>query len=93
MSITRQKFCYLVVLNEKFLTLLASDLLLQIEQVLSQIGITFTEKRKQRSRSSLPTGFNSNNPTTLLTSSSDNFLQRSDIIAILRLRNRSKMTY
>ncbi|NLR15134.1 hypothetical protein F9Y84_10700 [Pseudoalteromonas peptidolytica] len=40
MSITRQKFCYLVVLNEKFLTLLASDLLLQIEQVLSQIGIT-----------------------------------------------------
>ncbi|MBE0346996.1 hypothetical protein PPEP_a3975 [Pseudoalteromonas peptidolytica F12-50-A1] len=39
MSITRQKFCYLVVLNEKFLTLLASDLLLQIEQVLSQIGI------------------------------------------------------
>ncbi|MBE0348884.1 hypothetical protein PPEP_b0740 [Pseudoalteromonas peptidolytica F12-50-A1] len=40
MSITRQKFYYLVVLNEKFLTLLASDLLLQIEQVLSQIGIT-----------------------------------------------------
>ncbi|MBE0347636.1 hypothetical protein PPEP_a2136 [Pseudoalteromonas peptidolytica F12-50-A1] len=39
MSITRQKFCYLVVLNEKFLTLLASDLFLQIEQVLSQIGI------------------------------------------------------
>ncbi|RXF05595.1 hypothetical protein D9603_03670 [Pseudoalteromonas sp. PS5] len=36
----RQKFCYLVVLNNKFLTLLASDLLLQIEQVLSQIGIT-----------------------------------------------------
>ncbi|RRS07422.1 hypothetical protein EAG18_16855 [Pseudoalteromonas sp. J010] len=36
MSITRQKFCYLVVLNKKFLTLLASDLLLQIEQVLSQ---------------------------------------------------------
>ncbi|RRS08346.1 hypothetical protein EAG18_12850 [Pseudoalteromonas sp. J010] len=40
MSITRQKFCYLVILNEKFLTLLASDLLLQIEQVLSQIGIS-----------------------------------------------------
>ncbi|MBE0346103.1 hypothetical protein PPEP_a1128 [Pseudoalteromonas peptidolytica F12-50-A1] len=39
MSITRQKFRYLVVLNKKFLTLLASDLLLQIEQVLSQIGI------------------------------------------------------
>ncbi|RXF05944.1 hypothetical protein D9603_02800 [Pseudoalteromonas sp. PS5] len=39
MSITRKKFCYLVVLNKKFLTLLASDLLLQIEQVLSQIGI------------------------------------------------------
>ncbi|MBE0375675.1 hypothetical protein PFLA_b0573 [Pseudoalteromonas flavipulchra NCIMB 2033 = ATCC BAA-314] len=39
MSITRQKFCYLVVLNEKFLTQLASDLLLQIEQVLRQIGI------------------------------------------------------
>ncbi|RZM73347.1 hypothetical protein C3B51_20770, partial [Pseudoalteromonas rubra] len=35
------KFCYLVVLNEKFLTLLASYLLLQIEQVLSEIGITF----------------------------------------------------
>ncbi|MBE0348041.1 hypothetical protein PPEP_a3137 [Pseudoalteromonas peptidolytica F12-50-A1] len=40
MSITRQKkFCYLVVLNKKFLTPLASDLLLQIEQVLSLIGI------------------------------------------------------
>ncbi|MBE0348909.1 hypothetical protein PPEP_b0770 [Pseudoalteromonas peptidolytica F12-50-A1] len=39
MSITRQKFCYLVVLNKKFLTLFASDLLLQIEQVLSQVGI------------------------------------------------------
>ncbi|RRS06694.1 hypothetical protein EAG18_21030 [Pseudoalteromonas sp. J010] len=34
-----KKFCYLVVLNKKFLTLLASDLLLQIEQVLSQIDI------------------------------------------------------
>ncbi|WP_102057870.1 hypothetical protein [Pseudoalteromonas sp. NC201] len=30
---------YLVVLNEKFLTPLASDLLLQIEQVLRLIGI------------------------------------------------------
>ncbi|RRS07565.1 hypothetical protein EAG18_16730 [Pseudoalteromonas sp. J010] len=40
MSITRQKFCYLVVLNKKFLMLLASDLLLLIEQVLSQIGIS-----------------------------------------------------
>ncbi|MBE0345542.1 hypothetical protein PPEP_a0439 [Pseudoalteromonas peptidolytica F12-50-A1] len=40
MSITRQKFCYLVVLNKKFLTRLALDLLLQIEQVLSQMGIT-----------------------------------------------------
>ncbi|ASD68555.1 hypothetical protein B1L02_17050 [Pseudoalteromonas piscicida] len=30
---------YLVVLNEKFLTQLASDLLLQIEQVLRLIGI------------------------------------------------------
>ncbi|MBE0344582.1 hypothetical protein PPEP_a4099 [Pseudoalteromonas peptidolytica F12-50-A1] len=39
MSITRQIFCYLVVLNEKFLTQLASDLLLQIEQVLRLIGI------------------------------------------------------
>ncbi|RXF06608.1 hypothetical protein D9603_01520 [Pseudoalteromonas sp. PS5] len=39
MSITRQKFCYLVVLNKKFLTPLASGLLLQIEQVLSLIGI------------------------------------------------------
>ncbi|ASD68584.1 hypothetical protein B1L02_17220 [Pseudoalteromonas piscicida] len=39
MSITRRKFCYLVVLNEKFLTQLASDLLLQIEQVLRLIGI------------------------------------------------------
>ncbi|MBE0373101.1 hypothetical protein PFLA_a0757 [Pseudoalteromonas flavipulchra NCIMB 2033 = ATCC BAA-314] len=29
------------VLNKKFLTLLASDLLLQIEQVLRQIGITY----------------------------------------------------
>ncbi|MBE0345839.1 hypothetical protein PPEP_a0808 [Pseudoalteromonas peptidolytica F12-50-A1] len=41
MSITRQKFCYLFVLNKKFLTLLASGLLLQIEQVLSQIGIIY----------------------------------------------------
>ncbi|USE69043.1 hypothetical protein CTT31_07905 [Pseudoalteromonas maricaloris] len=40
MSITRRKFCYLVILNEKFLTQLASDLLLQIEQVLRLIGIT-----------------------------------------------------
>ncbi|RZM73059.1 hypothetical protein C3B51_21395, partial [Pseudoalteromonas rubra] len=32
-------FCYLVVLNEKFLTQLASYLLRQIEQVLSEIGI------------------------------------------------------
>ncbi|ASD69354.1 hypothetical protein B1L02_20905 [Pseudoalteromonas piscicida] len=40
MSITRRKFCYLVALNEKFLTQLASDLLLQIEQVLRLIGIT-----------------------------------------------------
>ncbi|MBE0347363.1 hypothetical protein PPEP_a1804 [Pseudoalteromonas peptidolytica F12-50-A1] len=40
MSIIRQKFCYLVVLNKKFLTLLASNLLLQIEQVLNQICIT-----------------------------------------------------
>ncbi|NLR22725.1 hypothetical protein F9Y85_15730 [Pseudoalteromonas maricaloris] len=30
---------YLVVLNEKFLTQLASDLILQIEQVLRLIGI------------------------------------------------------
>ncbi|TMP29527.1 hypothetical protein CWB99_07910 [Pseudoalteromonas rubra] len=41
-SIARQKFCYLVVLNEKFLTPLASYLLLQIEQVLSEIGITMS---------------------------------------------------
>ncbi|WP_223192217.1 hypothetical protein [Pseudoalteromonas piscicida] len=39
MSIARRKFCYLVVLNEKFLTQLASDLFLQIEQVLRLIGI------------------------------------------------------
>ncbi|RRS10681.1 hypothetical protein EAG18_01250 [Pseudoalteromonas sp. J010] len=39
MSITRQKFCYLVVLNKKFLTRLASGLLPQIEQVIRQIGI------------------------------------------------------
>ena len=39
MSIARQKFCYLVVLNKKFLTQLASDLIPQIEQVLSQNGI------------------------------------------------------
>ncbi|MBD0782735.1 hypothetical protein FX995_13565 [Pseudoalteromonas flavipulchra] len=39
MSITRRKFCDLVVLNEKFLTQLASDLLLQIERVLRLIGI------------------------------------------------------
>nr|WP_249364699.1 hypothetical protein [Pseudoalteromonas rubra] len=38
-SITRQKFRYLVALNEKFLTPLAAYLLLQIEQVLSEIGI------------------------------------------------------
>ncbi|AXQ99034.1 hypothetical protein D0N37_15780 [Pseudoalteromonas piscicida] len=42
MSITRRKFCYLVALNEKFLTQLASDLLLQIEQVLRLIGITLS---------------------------------------------------
>ncbi|NLR15944.1 hypothetical protein EAG18_10195 [Pseudoalteromonas sp. J010] len=48
MSITRQKFCYLVVLNKKFLTLLASDLLLQIEQVLSQIGIIPTRPQACR---------------------------------------------
>ncbi|RRS10184.1 hypothetical protein EAG18_02930 [Pseudoalteromonas sp. J010] len=35
----KAKTSYLVVLNKKFLTLLASDLLLQIEQVLSQISI------------------------------------------------------
>ncbi|RRS07126.1 hypothetical protein EAG18_18785 [Pseudoalteromonas sp. J010] len=35
----KAKISYLVVLNKKFFTLLASDLLLQIEQVLSQIGI------------------------------------------------------
>ncbi|MBE0346699.1 hypothetical protein PPEP_a2801 [Pseudoalteromonas peptidolytica F12-50-A1] len=40
MSITRQKFCYLVILNKKFLTQLASDLLLKIEQILSLIGIS-----------------------------------------------------
>ncbi|NUZ09630.1 hypothetical protein HUZ36_02430 [Pseudoalteromonas sp. McH1-7] len=36
---SQESFCYLVALNKKFLTLLASDLLLLIEQVLSQIGI------------------------------------------------------
>ncbi len=41
LSIARQKFCYLVVLNDKFLTQLASDIIPQIEQVLSQIGISF----------------------------------------------------
>ncbi len=40
LSITRRKFCYLVVLNKKFLTLLASNLLPQIEQVLMRIGIS-----------------------------------------------------
>ncbi|AXR02706.1 hypothetical protein D0511_12010 [Pseudoalteromonas piscicida] len=39
MSITRQRFCYLVILNKKPLTQLASDLLLQIEQVLRQTGV------------------------------------------------------
>ncbi|AXQ96703.1 hypothetical protein D0N37_02155 [Pseudoalteromonas piscicida] len=34
-----QKICYLVVLNKKFLTQLASGSLLQIKQVLRQIGI------------------------------------------------------
>ncbi|MBD0781590.1 hypothetical protein FX995_07640 [Pseudoalteromonas flavipulchra] len=34
---------YLVALNEKFLTQLASDLLLQIEQVLRLIGIRLTQ--------------------------------------------------
>ncbi|RXF05316.1 hypothetical protein D9603_03810 [Pseudoalteromonas sp. PS5] len=46
MSITRQKIRYLVVLNKKFLMLLASDLLLQIEQVLSQIGISMSLSRR-----------------------------------------------
>ncbi|RRS09654.1 hypothetical protein EAG18_05810 [Pseudoalteromonas sp. J010] len=46
MSITRKKIRYLVVLNKKFLTLLASDLLLQIEQVLSQIGISMSLSRR-----------------------------------------------
>ncbi len=35
-----QKFCYLAILNEKFLTPLASYLLRQIERVLSEIGIS-----------------------------------------------------
>ncbi|MBD0781052.1 hypothetical protein FX995_04820 [Pseudoalteromonas flavipulchra] len=34
---------YLVALNEKFLTQLASDLILQIEQVLRLIGITLKQ--------------------------------------------------
>ncbi|AUJ70642.1 hypothetical protein PNC201_11850 [Pseudoalteromonas sp. NC201] len=34
---------YLVVLNEKFLTQLASDFILQIEQVLRLIGITLKQ--------------------------------------------------
>ncbi|ASD66680.1 hypothetical protein B1L02_06380 [Pseudoalteromonas piscicida] len=46
MSITRRKFCYLVVLNEKFLTQLAPDLFLQIEQVLRLIGITHVSFEK-----------------------------------------------
>jgi len=36
----RQKLCYLVGLNEIFLTPLASYLLLQIEQALNEIGIS-----------------------------------------------------
>ncbi|MBD0784112.1 hypothetical protein FX995_20785 [Pseudoalteromonas flavipulchra] len=51
MSITRIKFCYLVVLNKKFLTQLASDLLLQIEQVLRLIGITRIGIQKSHTRS------------------------------------------
>ncbi|RXF03479.1 hypothetical protein D9603_08015 [Pseudoalteromonas sp. PS5] len=38
----RQKFCYLVVLNKNFLTLLASDFPLQIVQVLRLIGINIS---------------------------------------------------
>ncbi|RXF05323.1 hypothetical protein D9603_03850 [Pseudoalteromonas sp. PS5] len=38
--ILRQRFCYFVVLNKKFITQLMSDLLLQIEQVFRPIGIT-----------------------------------------------------
>ncbi|NSY32745.1 hypothetical protein DS891_03895 [Pseudoalteromonas sp. JC28] len=51
MSITRLKFCYLVILNKKFLTRLASDLLLQIEQVLRLIGITRIGIQKSHTRS------------------------------------------
>ena len=43
LSITRQKFCYLVVLNKKFLTQLASDLLPQIEQVLMRVDINYRQ--------------------------------------------------
>ena len=44
MSITRQKFRYLVVLFQKFLTQLASGLSPQIDQVLSHIGITMINR-------------------------------------------------
>ncbi|RZM75144.1 hypothetical protein C3B51_18965, partial [Pseudoalteromonas rubra] len=40
------KFCYLVALNKKFLTQLASYLLRQIEQVLSEIGIKLRANKK-----------------------------------------------
>jgi hypothetical protein len=43
LSITRRKFCYLVVLNEKFLTTLAAALVPQIDQVLLRIGITLAD--------------------------------------------------
>ncbi|AXQ97785.1 hypothetical protein D0N37_08485 [Pseudoalteromonas piscicida] len=54
MLITRRKFCYLVVLNEKFLTQLASDLFLQIEQVLRLIGIRSNSNKEK----ALPTLYN-----------------------------------
>ncbi|RRS10015.1 hypothetical protein EAG18_03535 [Pseudoalteromonas sp. J010] len=45
----RQKFCCLVALNKKFL---ASDLLLQIEQVLSLIGIKYISCIAQKQKPS-----------------------------------------
>ena len=51
MSITRQKFRYLVVLYQKFLTQLASGLSPQITQVLLRVGIMLINEKLEQKNS------------------------------------------
>ena len=53
--IVRQKFCYLVVLNEKFLTQLASGLTPQNDKVFLRVGISRAlDLRPKDKQSALP---------------------------------------